>query len=263
MSVGVLKGKRTFMEDNFFIGDGGRFAAVFDGHGGSAVSTILRERLYDSFIKYLHQQGGSSSLSCRVNAIRAAFGEVEQEVLEHDSLAYQGSTAVAVLVHEQEDGKRTLVSANIGDSRAILSRSGQAIALTRDHKPNELDERERILSWPGERIKYDFTGRIYRVRQLAVSRSIGDRYAKPIVTAEPEIKQLPVANNGDEFILLGSDGLFDVMTNQEAVSFVHRKLDQARGSKEERRKKLPHLIAQHAIKLGSMDNVCVAIVWLK
>lgn len=267
--VRALQGERSHMEDDYFVGDGGRFVAVFDGHGGSGVSAFLRDRLYTSFVKHLHQDNTDTSwkpsVTSRLNAIRFAFNEVEQEVLKVDALQYQGSTAVAVVFHEEDDGQRTLLSANVGDSRAILSRSGCAVDLTHDHKLSDESERERILSM-GEVIKYDYLGGIYRVRNLAISRAIGDRFAKPVVSGDPDVKQLPLEEDGDEFVVLASDGLWDVMSSQDVVSYIHSELDDARkdgSSIEERRKTMTDLVANEALKRGSSDNVCVALVWLK
>ena len=147
------------MEDEYFLSDEGRFAAVFDGHGGGGVSSYLRDRLYDKFQQHMrayesdHDESGNHgsshtsypSIPSQVAAFRLAFDEVEKEVCMNEDLQYQGSTAVAVAVNEDADGTRTLLSANVGDSRAILSRRGRAIDLTRDHKPNDEREKARIL----------------------------------------------------------------------------------------------------------------------
>jgi serine/threonine protein phosphatase PrpC len=59
---------------------------------------------------------------------------------------YVPSTAVAIMLHGSENGSRTLILASIGDSRAVLSRRGKAINLTRDHKPNDEKDKARIIS---------------------------------------------------------------------------------------------------------------------
>lgn len=261
------------MEDMYYVGDGGRFVAVFDGHGGQGVAVVLRDRLYDTFVKYLREEekGGNYSgswldcITARVNALHAAFDEVEDDILLNDELQYQGSTAVVVIIQEQDDGHRTLVSANVGDSRAILSRRGRAIELTDDHKIENENEWKRIKSM-GEKIKWDKHTEMYRVRNLAIARSIGDRFAKPVVSGEVEVKGLELVEDGDEFVLLASDGVWDVMSSQQVVSFVHQKLDTAQQdglSTEERRTKMTEYIAKEALRRGSADNVSCAIVWLK
>jgi serine/threonine protein phosphatase PrpC len=142
------------MEDEYFIGNGGRFAAVFDGHGGSGVSQFLKNSLYRYFNQALEQKhweddnspGDVPSISSHVAALRIGFEKVERDVMSDNSLDYQGSTAVAVLLHESDDGHRTLLSANVGDSRAVLSRNGKAVELTHDHKPNDEKEKARIMA---------------------------------------------------------------------------------------------------------------------
>lgn len=283
VSVRAIKGGRVTMEDEYYVADGGRFAAVFDGHGGGGVSIFLKEHLFDTVNKFLairHWEerddypGRTPSLACQVAALRQAFQQIDNEVLEDDSLRYQGSTAVAVVLHESEDGHRTLLSANVGDSRAILSRRGKAVDLTRDHKPNEEKEKKRILA-TGETIEWDRYAKVHRVRNLSLSRAIGDRYAKPIVSGEVEIKHFPVLDDGDEFFLLASDGLWDVMTSQDVVTYVHKRMEKelAKGHLDKHddvenfklvlRRNMAKFVAREALRRGSGDNICVLMVWLK
>jgi protein phosphatase len=306
VSVRAIKGGRLSMEDEYFVGDGGRFVAVFDGHGGAGVSQYLRKHLYDAVKVHLqkchweeseledHTKTQASALPrqpppkttippqkstdkipsvfSHAAALKAAFAQIDKDVLANESLSYQGSTAVAVVVHEGEDGHRTLLSANVGDSRAILSRRGRAVDLTRDHKPNDDKEKARILAM-GETIEWDQYSKVHRVRNLSLSRAIGDRYAKPVVTGEAEIKHYPVVDDGDEFILLASDGLWDVMTSDEVVSFVHQRIKQElerddlaieelKNYKLVLRRNMAKFVAREAIRRGSGDNVCVIMVWL-
>eukprot|EP00804_Cyclotella_cryptica_P008683 CCRYP_018532-RA/>CCRYP_018532-RA protein AED:0.01 eAED:0.01 QI:471/1/1/1/0/0/2/145/610 len=226
-------------------------------------------------MKYDLSEIGQLPVSAVANALRDSFDQVDKEILANDEYEYQGSTAVAVLVHEANDGVRTLLSANIGDSRGILSRDGKAIDLTRDHKPNDDKEKARILAM-GEKIEWDHYCKVHRVRNLSLSRAIGDRFAKPAVSGEVEIQRFPVYDGKDEFILLASDGLWDVMTSQEVVSYVHKRLNAApkdgadikteedmQSLKYLRRKNMSRFIANEALRRGSGDNISVVIVWLK
>jgi serine/threonine protein phosphatase PrpC len=275
------------MEDEVVVQGGGRFAAVFDGHGGNDVSRYLSRHLYDLFLLHLEQnhweESGSDiegiqkrtpSIPAYMQALRQALNSVETEVIRHSALNFVGSTAVAVVLHENPLGYRTLISANVGDSRAILCRNGKAVELTKDHKPTNEDERKRILQ-AGGRIFLDTESGVHRVMNLSLSRAIGDGFSKPIVTAEPDIRRFGVEDAGDEFILLASDGLWDVMSSQDAVDFVNARLIEARASaellgKEEKRKKIAQaradmakVIVQEAMRCGSADNTSVVMVWLK
>lgn len=100
-----------------------------------------------------------------------------------------------------------IVSANCGDSRAMLSRAGTAINLTEDHKPNFPIELARIKRKGGEIIGS-------RLGALAVSRAFGDfsekkKFKKNTITAKPDIRVTKIDFKTDEFILLCSDGIID------------------------------------------------------
>ena len=277
VSVRALRGGRFHMEDEYFIGDGGRFVAIFDGHGGGGVSSYLREQLYSAFQKYLNvvlRQGQLPTLSNRMAALKAAFNEVDTKVLLDDDLKDQGSTAVCCMFQKDEDGNNCVLTANVGDSRAVLARRGRAIDLTVDHKPGSAEERERIESLGGD-VEYDYHGGFFRVGNLSVSRAIGDRYARPLVCGEADIKEFVLKENHDEFIVLASDGLFDVMSSQTVVNFVRKRLeaplpedfpiddvDLLEELMSARRKKMTKFLAKEAIRRGSMDNISVIIVWL-
>ena len=274
------------MEDEVVVNGGGRFAAVFDGHGGGDVSMYLKQHLYHLFLLHLEQKhweesdsdvedirSKTPSIPAYMAALRQALHSVVTEVIRHSELNFVGSTAVAVVLHENPGGFRTLISANVGDSRAILSRNGKAIELTKDHKPTAEGERKRILQ-AGGRIFLDDTG-VHRVMNLSLSRAIGDGFSKPIVSPEPDIRRFRVEEGGDEFILLASDGLWDVMTTQDAVDFVTARLEKSKASAqrlttEERAKKLKEarrsmadVIVQEAMRRGSADNTSVVCVWLQ
>lgn len=284
ISVRALKGGRLSMEDTYCIHDQGRFIGVFDGHGGAGVSTYLSSSIFEKLEKHL-EMVSSSPLSPSIKevtrSLSAALNEIEDEVLEKDDFQYQGSTAVAVYVHENpKSGERTIISANVGDSRAVLSRGSVAVSLTRDHKPDDMDEKKRILAM-GETIEWDSYCNVSRVRNLSLSRAIGDRFAKPVVSAEPEIKLFPLKDfpveegyDRNDFIVLASDGLWDVMTSQNCVNFVMERLTPSNQQAKHmspselerqistRRKRMSRDLADEAIRRGSCDNVCVVILWL-
>ena len=106
-----------------------------------------------------------------------------------------------------------------------------SIALSRDHKPDERDEATRILT-AGGRIEsyYDENEnplgpqRVWlqseNIPGLAMSRSVGDWVAESVgVMSDPEILEYSI-NPDDKFIVLGSDGIFDFIKNEEVVKMV-------------------------------------------
>lgn len=276
VSEGIFQGARWTMEDTYKIENGGRFVAVFDGHGGAEVSTVLQERLHELYMeelakKHWEQQNDFGverkeipSKSSHIAALQRGLEQVEDAIMKLDDLVYQGSTAVCVVLHVAKDGKRTLLTANVGDSRAILCRDGKAVDMTRDHKPGDEIERKRIEAM-GEEVEWDPYGQVYRVRDLSLSRAIGDRFAKPVVTSEAEIMTFPVSERDDQFVLLASDGLWDVMSSQEVVDYVQEVLttESQVFSRLDKRKEMARIVANEALERGSADNVCVLVLWLK
>ncbi|CAI7767298.1 unnamed protein product, partial [Closterium sp. NIES-53] len=173
-------------------------------------------------------------------AFRRAFLEMDDELRSHPHVDghVSGSTAVVAAFL----GRR-LVVASIGDSRAVLAyrcKAGHAAPgtapaingmqckpLTNDHKCSVASERKRIEQ-AGGRVQASehepWTPRIWLPRErspgLVPSRAFGDFVVKDYgVIAEPDILIRHLTSE-DEFIILASDGLWDVMTPQEAMSAV-------------------------------------------
>ncbi|GJR09982.1 putative ribonuclease H-like domain-containing protein [Tanacetum coccineum] len=88
-------------------------------------------------------------------------------------------------VDQQGFDDRSLV-ANVGDSRAVISRGGKAFVVSRDHKPDRSDERQRIED-AGGFVMWAGTWRVGGV--LAVSRAFGDKLFKQYVVADTEIQE--------------------------------------------------------------------------
>merc|ERR1712078_476555 len=105
---------------------------------------------------------------------------------------------------------------NTGDCRAVLCRNNVAIPLTKDHKPHWPDERRRINQLGGE---IYFDGHDYRITDLSVSRAFGDKSSSKYVTHRPDLYKYKL-NKNDKFLILACDGLWDVLTNHDAINFV-------------------------------------------
>lgn len=154
-----------------------------------------------------------------------------------------GSTAVtAILINCQK-----LVVANIGDSRAVLSKNGEARQLSVDHDANT--ESEDIKNRGG--FVSNFPGDVPRVDgQLAVSRAFGDKSLKKHLSSEPFVT-VEVIGDDAEFIILASDGLWKVMSNQEAVDAI-RDIKDARSAAK-------HLTEAAVNRKSSDDISCVVV----
>ncbi|XXG89974.1 hypothetical protein AAC387_Pa12g1848 [Persea americana] len=191
------------------------------------------------------------------------FGKMDEEVREEaeaagDEVAVStaktvGSTAVVAVV-----GIENVVVANCGDSRAVLSRGGVAVPLSYDHKPDRPDEMERVEAAGGNVINWDGC-RVLGV--LATSRSIGDHYLKPYVISKPEVVVME-RTHLDEFLILASDGLWDVVSNEMACNVVRRCLAGrslkrlSKGSAAE----AAAMLAELAMGRGSKDNISVVVI---
>ena len=141
-----------------------------------------------------------------------------------------GTTAVVCVIY-----KGDIIVANAGDSRCVLSRQGQAYPLSFDHKPTDAEELKRITRAGGS---VNLEGRVNS--GLNLSRAIGDHTYKcngELSMQEQMVIALPDINSttlqpGDNFLLLACDGIFNVMDNQEAITFVQKRLDRVDLSKE-------------------------------
>jgi len=139
----------------------------------------------------------------------------------------QGCTAVAVLLVRRKDGGGPRIfCANAGDSRAVMSRAGQVVALSEDHKP-ENDEETARINKAGGHVQH-MPGGARVMGDLNLSRAMGDlRYKKPehlppaeqILTVFPEVRTFEMTEQ-DEFMVIGCDGIWERIDNQGAVDFV-------------------------------------------
>ncbi|PIN19927.1 Serine/threonine protein phosphatase [Handroanthus impetiginosus] len=174
------------------------FFGVYDGHGCSHVATRCRDRMHEIMDMEVAEccRGGNDAFSSACCC--------ELQTPQCDAV---GSTAVVAVVTPDK-----IVVSNCGDSRAVLCRNGVAIPLSLDHKPDRSDELNRIEEAGGRVIFWDCP-RVLGV--LAMSRAIGDNYLKPYVISEPELT-IRERTAEDECLILASDGLWDVVSNQTA-----------------------------------------------
>jgi serine/threonine protein phosphatase PrpC len=142
--------------------------------------------------------------------------------------------------------------ANTGDSRCVVcNKYNLATQLSKDHKPNYFEERDRIEGLNG---KITFDGSDWRVKDLSLSRAFGDIDATPYVTHRPQIFKYHLSNR-DKFLILACDGLWDVLSNQEAINYVLECCNYGKANKEINSINIAEKLANFAIKSGSSDNV--------
>ena len=216
----------------------GQFFAVYDGHGGDKVSSLLKKKLHKKFADQLYK--GKSEKK----AFEKALSRIEQEALENYS---DGSTVVAAYL---DYPTKMVHFINVGDSR-LLVQNGPA---TEDQKPDNPQEKKRIEDAGG---KVEFYG-VARVKGLAVARSIGDRSIKKVgkgqVIATPEYGQYQLTQD-NAFMILASDGIWDKIDNENATMLIKNALSYGHSCKT-----AAHLLKDEAIKRGSGDNITVMVV---
>jgi len=252
VGAALAQGQRQYMEDRYSTVldlkpegvvecDGIRrsFLGVFDGHNGDWAAQFASERLHT----FLNQDilTRNASPSCP-DAIAQYNAEMEKSLKKMymdcdavilDSTSQQGrrdgSTALSIL-----QVGNALFTAHAGDSRAVVGYAdGRTRAMTEDHKPSTVTERRRVTEIGG-RIEFCGCWRVIAdhpfkpVRAaLAVSRSLGDiDFKRPKdtgVTAEPDVQRYEL-NKNVNFVILATDGMWDVIRDQEAGDIARGKL---------------------------------------
>lgn len=267
IGVGRNRGRRPYMEDfdilfeNMKIDDR-RYIAVFgvlDGHGGVDCAQYVSEELPSAIVRCLR----SNNTSC-AEALFNSFLTTDDEYISSNTRGSNAGSTANVALYDKFSN--ICYIANTGDTRAVLSRNSLAMNLSFDRKATDPEEIARIVQAGG----FVINGRV--LGSLAVSRAFGDYQLKTnqnsgCVIVNPEITSFqPRAE--DEFMIIATDGLWDVMDSQAAVDYTHEALEREKVlntiSHEEMRLQLQRIadqLAQKAIvELMSADNVTVMIV---
>ncbi|XWS61302.1 hypothetical protein CRYUN_Cryun07bG0114400 [Craigia yunnanensis] len=217
------------------VGDQGAIA----GHGCSRAE-YLKQHLFENLMK--HPQFMTDTKL----AISETYQQTDVDFLyfERDTYRDNGSTAsTEVLVCNH------LYVANVGDSRTIISKAGKAILISEDHKPNRSDERKRIENAGGV-VMWAGTWTVGGV--LAMSRAFANRMLKQFVVAEPEIQDKEI-DEEFQLLVLASDGLCDVVPNEDAVSLARAEEPETSARK----------LTEIAFTRVSADNItCIVVRFL-
>ncbi|KAH8739255.1 PP2C-like phosphatase [Cryptosporidium ryanae] len=263
------------------------FIAIYDGHNGEFSVEFLKSHLHLNFSASFENGRANDYVLNTANALLDAFDitekQLKQEYLkstysvsinESDSLLREtdkinedldsryencliknfssGSTAIVCCIIFS-----TLCIGNLGDSRAIICRGGRAQLLTKDHRlKSNLEERERVKEEGGT---FDDEG--YLSGNLSVSRAFGnwDRSNGAKLTGLSSIPEIyfHTITREDEFLIIACDGIFESVTNQEAVSIVRRSLIEFNN---------PNIAAEKLVNIAlqrqSLDNLSVVVLIL-
>ena len=246
----TLQNKKKANEDRYTINDSGstKYYAIYDGHGGVFVADYLTDNLTQFFID------NKVSYPLSKDYVNMIYDKIQSILCDKfgDNVLYCGSTSLSLCQYAKD--KINIV--NVGDSRAVLCRHRTAMQLTMDHKPENPYEHSRVVKNGGS---VYFDGEDFRIDDLGVARSFGDKYTD-FVIHEPDIFDYKIEKQ-DRFIILACDGLWDVLTNQQAVDIVLNNIYQDRTIRIKDEKNSADLLANEAIKLGSIDNITCIIIF--
>jgi serine/threonine protein kinase len=247
-----------------------------DNNGSGSTGSMLQDALIDIDDAFRRQQdelwnekmnrmNGSGNVRKRLYpGSTALLGilDIDTATISSSSNSNSNSSSSSSSTKKQKKIK-TLTIANIGDGRAVLCRRGRAVRLSRDHTADDEEERERIINATAvsssSSIVVSQRYGNWRVGSagLQVTRSVGDVDMKVerVLTAEAEIHDVELDDEDDWFVIIATDGLWDVIDDQEAVRLMCDTVKQ------------PSMCAQRlvteAIARGSRDNVTAIVVVLR
>ena len=211
--------------------------AIFDGHGGKLVSDYLYNNYEKTLISILEKNNYNIEKS-----IKESFKEIDNNLEKIPNTKTIGSTATIILIDNN-----ILYCANVGDSESYYISKDKIIKLTNLHNCNNKNEVERVKNSKG----LIFGNRVFGM--LNLTRSIGDFDFKIYgVINEPFIYKVNLIENYSKYVILGSDGVWDVINDSDLIQ-----IEKKYGSLC---KNFCNKIVEEAINKGSQDNIsCIVI----
>ena len=256
---------------------------VFDGHGGKEIAQFVSNHFSDEFIqnkKYLNgdiknalketfikmdeimqtlngkdeikkyarkskEEDDIQSLNDPPNPQMKMFSQlIPQKNPESDEISLRTGCTACVCAIEEKSKK--VYFANAGDSRVVICKKGKAIPMSVDHKPDLEKEKDRIYKADGWISDGRVKGNLNLTRGLGDLEYKSNKHLKPeeqIITADPDILSNDF-NNDVDFIIVGCDGIWDCLSNQQACDFVLSRIH------KDKNRKLSKIIEE------MMDEIC-------
>jgi len=258
----TMEDVHTYVENFVERLDWGYFA-IFDGHAGKQAAKWCGQNLHSIVEKKLIEH---ESEDVR-DILNEGFLEADDQIVKNVEGSSGCTAAVAILRWElpdnttEEDGdaannesidlsqhKRMLYTANVGDTRIVLFRNNRAIRLTYDHKASDKHEIHRIEKNGGLIMKSRVNG------MLAVTRSLGDQFFKDLVIGSPYTTSVELNKDTDKFLIIACDGLWDVISDQQACEMIKDIEDSTHAAKK---------LVDHALSKMTTDNITVMVISLK
>ncbi len=216
------------------------YFSIFDGHSGEEVAKYCQLHLHEMILKILQSNNFNIEKSLNIS-----FQKIDEEISKKNYPNDSGTTVTILLIYENNKNEKFYACANVGDSKCYLIKKNSILKISKDHKCDDKDEVERIKKNGG----LVFNKRVFG--SLMLTRSIGDREMKNYgVSSIPSIN-INQINNDDLFFVIASDGVWDVINEDDLITFFNEK----KSCKE-----ISDDIIKMSIENGSSDNVSCIVV---
>lgn len=230
----------SIMEDKTSI----NLLGIYDGHGGIKVSQYLEDNIPTYYCYPTLIVPFSKEYHTKI------FEHIQKKILEKKFGYTMGSTCLLNIIYKYKNDYHMNII-NLGDCRlTIVYSNGLHKQITSDHKPDDVVEKERIQKIGGD-IYHDTEG-ICRIGDLSVSRAFGDGDNAPYISQKPDVYYKKI-NKLTKYIVMGCDGLWDVITNDELYKLLEN-------YKKKNIVNLASELATEALCRGSTDNISVIII---
>ena len=252
------------------------FFGVYDGHGGKGCSFYLKDNLHKNVQEF-------SEFGIKLGIEKTEENFKKEEGLNEKGEIKDGSGSCGIIAMIKD---KKCIIANVGDSRLVIYKNGKVSFTTEDHKPGSESEKKRIEAAGGTIYQTPSLFPLYQngkeveipwrvlPGRLSVSRTFGDIEAKEekfggkkgVVIALPDITEIEL-NDEYNFIIIGCDGIFDVLSNEELLECIHIVLKEKKMTEYINEADIHELcgdfadmIIKSALAKDSFDNVsCIVI----
>ena len=189
------------------------YFGLFDGHSGKEVGVYLMENFHKILSQEIINNNNINLMNFdnMKNVINNSFAKTNSEINQQNFKNETGSTATILIIYNDNNSptKRSFICANVGDTKAFMVNKQEIKLMTKDHKCSDKSEVKRIK---------DSGGIVFRERvfgTLMLTRSFGDKEMKKYgVTYMPDIYYHHIKGD-DLYIIIGSDGVWDVVEEGE------------------------------------------------
>ena len=224
---------------------------LFDGHGSDYVSKYLQQN-FDKYFKKNLKNLKEEEINKSYNK---TFAEIDNDI--KDKAIDVGSTGTILLITE-EDNQKVIYGANVGDTRCTLFNEKNYERLSFDHRADDKKEIGRIINSGG----YLKEGRVNGT--LMLSRVFGDfEFKKLGVKCEPFLFKKVINNDiKNQFIILASDGIWDIIEEWEIKDYINDIVRDYEGSGESVTMKICDKLIEDTMLSGGWDNISVFAIKL-